>query len=176
MASPSRGLAPRPPAPGTDAPPFPQVAEVAEFLAANALCATLAPNEVAEIVFAIRVQPCAAGERVVAEGAAGDAWFLVHRGTFAVRRGARLLDTLGPGQVFGEMAALDGDVRSASVDALEAGILFRFGRRDFDGLLASGSLAAHKVVLALTRLLAQRLRQLLRDGEAASPALAPDAP
>lgn len=65
----------------------------------------------------------AAGERIFAQGDGGDAAFIVHRGRVALFQhhdGHRVeVATIGPGDIFGEMAVLDGGHRSASAVALE---------------------------------------------------------
>ena len=65
-----------------------------------------------------------AGTRVFHEGDHSDACYIVREGSFRVTREhsdgrAITLATLGPGEVFGELAMLDGDIRSASAEALE---------------------------------------------------------
>ncbi len=61
----------------------------------------------------------AGGAEVVAEGAPGDAFYLVVRGTATVRRNRRKAAVLGPGDYFGELALLDGGPRTATVVADE---------------------------------------------------------
>jgi CRP-like cAMP-binding protein len=54
------------------------------------------------------------------------------------------------------------------VAALDEGILLRIPAETFTALLDSGSLAAHKVVLALAKQLIRRMRTLLEaDADAA---------
>ena len=63
-----------------------------------------------------------AGTRVFHEGDRSDACYIVREGSFRVTREhsdgrAITLATLGPGEVFGELAMLDGDLRSASAES-----------------------------------------------------------
>jgi serine/threonine-protein kinase len=64
-----------------------------------------------------------AGELILREGDDGDAAFIVLRGRCRAFRGsgpaAETLDEIGPGEVFGEIAILTRQPRSASVEALE---------------------------------------------------------
>src|ERR1700709_53968 len=69
-----------------------------------------------------------AGTRVFHEGDRSDACYIVREGSFRVTREhsdgrAITLATLGPGEVFGELAMLDGDTRSASAEAPSDGAL-----------------------------------------------------
>lgn len=142
---------------------LPTVDELALFLAKNPVCRTLTPSEVAEIIFALQVDAVGPGTRVVCEGEGGDAWYVIYAGECTIDRQGQKLATLGPGDFFGELSVLDGAPRSASVSARTPSVLLRFPARAFEQLLAAGSLAAHKVVLEMTRALARRMRGLLDD-------------
>ncbi|MGB4674590.1 MAG: cyclic nucleotide-binding domain-containing protein [Azovibrio sp.] len=77
--------------------------------------------------------------RVVQEGEAGDAYYLIESGRVQVVRrvgGADLLVAeLGPGQAFGEEALVSGEVRNATVRMKTAGRLLRLAKPDFIRLL-----------------------------------------
>ena len=64
----------------------------------------------------------AAGEDILLEGAYGEEVYLIESGQveiWSLRAGSRyVLDRLGPGMIFGELAAISGNPRSASVTAL----------------------------------------------------------
>ncbi|MBN1769674.1 MAG: cyclic nucleotide-binding domain-containing protein [Deltaproteobacteria bacterium] len=64
-----------------------------------------------------------AGERILREGDAGDAAYVVLRGRCRAFRGTdaggETLEEIGPGEVFGEVAILTRQPRTASVEALE---------------------------------------------------------
>jgi CRP/FNR family transcriptional regulator, cyclic AMP receptor protein len=99
------------------------------------------------------------GELVLDFGDATDDVFLVAEG--AVRVVVRtplglevILGDLGPGEVFGEMAAIDGAPRSASVTALHAARLCRLPAAAFLDL----ALRSPAVGLRLMRVLTARLR------------------
>ncbi len=59
----------------------------------------------------------AEGETIVEEGASGTSFFVIGEGNANVSVGGETKATLGPGDYFGEMAAVDEGVRSASVVA-----------------------------------------------------------
>lgn len=61
---------------------------------------------------AVDLQP---GRAIVEEGQAGEAMFVVLSGTARVVRGGRKVGALIPGDFFGELSALDGGLRTASV-------------------------------------------------------------
>lgn len=105
------------------------------------------------------------GELVLDFGDATDDVFLVAEG--AVRVVVRtplglevILGDLGPGDVFGEMAAIDGAPRSANVTALHASRLCRLPAAAFLGVALRSSAVALRVMRVLTarlRLSDQRL-------------------
>lgn len=97
-----------------------------------------------------------AGTRVFHEGDSSDACYIVREGTFRVTREhsdgrAITLATLGPGEIFGELAMLDGDNRSASAEALTDGELLALPANDVRALLARHPEIALKLVAGLVR-------------------------
>jgi CRP-like cAMP-binding protein len=58
-----------------------------------------------------------AGAVIIKKGEPGDVMYIVKAGTVEVRDGKRLLDTVEPGGVVGEVALIDAGARSASVIA-----------------------------------------------------------
>jgi CRP/FNR family transcriptional regulator len=97
-----------------------------------------------------------AGTRVFHEGDHSDACYIVRGGSFRVTREhsdgrAITLATLGPGDIFGELAMLDGEVRSASVEALADGELLALPAGEVRALLARHPDITVKLVAALVR-------------------------
>ena len=98
---------------------------------------------------------------IVMEQDWGESLFLIRDGLAKVRTYTAdgdevIMSLLGPGDVFGEMAALDGGSRSADVVALTPLRLIKMRSSPFASLL--GQLASF--ALALARLEASRLRDL----------------
>ncbi|MDQ3726042.1 MAG: Crp/Fnr family transcriptional regulator [Actinomycetota bacterium] len=97
-----------------------------------------------------------AGTRVFHEGDDSDACYIVKEGSFRVTREhsdgrAITLATLGPGEIFGELAMLDGDRRSASAEALTEGELLALPANDVRALLARHPEISLKLVAGLVR-------------------------
>jgi len=97
-----------------------------------------------------------AGTRVFHEGDSSDACYIVREGSFRVTREhsdgrAITLATLGPGEIFGELAMLDGDKRSASAEALTDGELLALPATDVLALLARHPEIGMKLVAGLVR-------------------------
>lgn len=80
-----------------------------------------------------------AGERVIREGDAGDAYYLIESGSCEVSRRIAgeevVLAVLQAGQAFGEEALVADARRNASVTMQTRGTLLKLGKADFDTLL-----------------------------------------
>ena len=58
-----------------------------------------------------------AGERIFNEGEVGDYMYGLIEGEVEIRKGGKVVDTMGPGGIFGEMALIDHAPRSATAVA-----------------------------------------------------------
>lgn len=97
-------------------------------------------------------------EILVVEGQKGSEMMIVLDGRAVVRRGKRKLGELGPGEVFGEMALLDDQPRSATVTALEPMRLLEVSGPAFRKMLP--------MVPSLTEAVLAGLSKRLRDANA----------
>jgi CRP-like cAMP-binding protein len=109
-----------------------------------------------------------AGVRVFHEGDRSDACYLVRTGDLRVTREhsdgrAIALATLGPGDIFGELAMLDGEARSASVETLSDSELLALPAADFRRMLAEHSRISVKLIIALTRRLRETNERVARQ-------------
>jgi CRP-like cAMP-binding protein len=73
----------------------------------------------------------ASGEVLAREGRIGREFFLILSGTVAVTQQGRRVNTLGPGDFFGELAAMDPGPRNATVTALTDLDMLIIGPREF---------------------------------------------
>jgi CRP/FNR family transcriptional regulator, cyclic AMP receptor protein len=97
-----------------------------------------------------------AATRVFQEGDSSDACYIVREGSFRVTREhsdgrAITLATFGPGEIFGELAMLDGDKRSASAESITDGTLLALPANDVRNLLSRNPEIALKLVAGLVR-------------------------
>ena len=92
-----------------------------------------------------------AGSVLFSEGDQGDAFFVVLGGSAEVRKGkgGRRVNTLGPGDWFGELALLDAAPRSASVVAVEELEVAVLGARIFRTLLRELPSISERLLAAL---------------------------
>lgn len=134
---------------------------IANTLARSSLLRDLAEEDLAQIAtFAFR-RVYRRGEVVMHQGDPGDALHIVEKGRLKVfvygESGSEtLLSIVGPGECFGELALLDGEPRSANVQALEAAETVLVRRSDFLGLLRAHPETTVRLLTALTT----KIRQL----------------
>src|SRR5690242_17212102 len=134
-------------------------AEFAVILKMNPMFADLGADELARLAGLCHTQQLATGEALLQKGDPGDALFGVRRGQMRIETGAsdgsRLtLNFMGSGDLFGEVAGLDGQERTADATAGEPTELFVLRREDFLGFLERQP----KVAVRLIELLCQRIR------------------
>jgi CRP-like cAMP-binding protein len=98
----------------------------------------------------------AAGDTVFAEGDKGDAMYVVRTGALAIERNGKVIETLGPGGVFGEMALIDGSPRGATVRATTDCEVAPLNEKTFLFLVHETPFFA----IAVMRTLANRLRRM----------------
>jgi CRP/FNR family transcriptional regulator, cyclic AMP receptor protein len=111
----------------------------------------------------------AAGALICREGEADGTLFVVVQGRVRISSTSsegdeRYLNELGPGELFGEIALLDGGRRSASVTAVEACELYCVERRAFAALLER----TPELARATIELLCRRVRWLTELFEASA--------
>jgi CRP/FNR family transcriptional regulator, cyclic AMP receptor protein len=91
------------------------------------------------------------GERVVEEGMRGETFFVVLAGRAKVVRGSRKIGEMVPGDFFGELSALDGGPRSASVVAETPMRLLRLFRHTLLELLEEEPQLTLRILDGMTR-------------------------
>ena len=74
------------------------------------------------------------GEVLAREGRIGREFFLILSGSVAVTQRGRRVNTLGPGDFFGELAAMDPGPRNATVTALSDLDVLIIGPREFSAM------------------------------------------
>jgi len=140
-------------------------AKVAERLDRATILRSLSPELKAKLAKHLSWVELNAGERLFRAGDPGDALYLVDAGQVSVfltdeDMGLTYeLTRLGPGQAFGEMSLITGDVRSANISAVEATRLIEVSRKLFYRLIQT----APQVGLAIASDLARRIEDLNQD-------------
>ena len=100
----------------------------------------------------------APGEAIVEEGMLGETLFVVMEGTGKVVRRGRKVGEVVPGDFFGELSAIDGGPRTASVVAVTPMVVLRLFRRTLVTMLEEEPHLVLKLVDGITR----RFREVQR--------------
>jgi len=142
--------------------------ESVELLSRVPLFSELSREELERISRVSIARSFPAGVRVFHEGDHSDACYLVRKGDLRVTREhpdgrAIALATLGPGDIFGELAMLDGEARSASVETLSDSELVALPAADVRRLLADHPGISVKLIAALTRRLRETNERVARQ-------------
>ncbi|MEO8668833.1 MAG: cyclic nucleotide-binding domain-containing protein [Bauldia sp.] len=94
------------------------------------------------------------GKVVFLKGDPGDCAYVVKRGAIEIRDHGRVLETVGPGGIFGEMAVIDSEPRSASAVAAGPTDLVVIDRSTFEALVRE----VPDFAVTVIRLISRRLR------------------
>jgi CRP/FNR family transcriptional regulator, cyclic AMP receptor protein len=113
-------------------------------------CTTEQLHDVVRLAERVRVGE---GEILTREGRIGREFFLILSGTVGVTQKGRRVNTLGPGDFFGELAALNPGARNATVTALSDLDVLIIGPREFGAMAAIPGFRD-----ALLKSMARRLR------------------
>ena len=118
----------------------------------------LSPRELGRIARLMREIEVPTGKRLVTASEPGREMFLIIEGRALVTTQRGRTVHLGPGDFFGEMSLIDGEPRSATVEAVTPMRLLILGYREFWQLLDESLPMVRKIVRTLSR----RLRQVDR--------------
>ncbi len=132
------------------------------FLKQSSFFAALPLEELYHIALTTEEESMAAATTVIEEGSQGDKMYIVVRGNLEVRKfgdedagnEGKLMATLEEREVFGDMALIDDEPRSASVIAVEDVRLLSLQRRSLERLLRRYS----SIAFNMMQILSQRLR------------------
>jgi len=112
------------------------------WLARTPLFRDLPAEELAAVAAAVKPEEHKRGSFVVREGEPGEKLYFILSGRLEVRRDyapgrSEPVAELGEGEVFGEIALLQGGVRTRSIRSLGRSVLLALGKADFERLVLS---------------------------------------
>jgi CRP-like cAMP-binding protein len=110
----------------------------------------------AEVAAALEEIELRAGEVVFQKGDTGDSMYVIVEGQVRVFDGDRTINMLGAREIFGELALLDPEPRSASCAATRDTRLFRLDAETFSQLMAGNI----EIVRGVLHVLCERLRNV----------------
>ena len=126
----------------------------------HSLFGKLSAGEIDSLISYARVERYPAGYEIFAKGSSGQSLVAVLRGSIKIsslsNEGKEIVfNIINAGEIFGEIAVLDGEERSADATAMTDCELLVLNRRDFLRLLENRA----DLCMTLLRILCQRLRQ-----------------
>jgi CRP-like cAMP-binding protein len=111
---------------------FTMIAERLHGVPWFAACTVEQLAEIARIAERLHVQE---GEVILREGRLGRELYIILRGTVVVTRSGRIVNEWGPGDYFGELAAIDAAPRSATVTATSDLDVLIVGPRELEAMM-----------------------------------------
>lgn len=110
-------------------------------------------EEIAEQLTEVKYR---SGQMVFEKGDEGDAMYIIKSGSVRVHDGNHVLSRLAAGNVFGEFALFDKELRSASITAEESTVLFELGQDDFARVMADKV----EVAIGVLKKVIRRIREM----------------
>ncbi|MEQ8825012.1 MAG: cyclic nucleotide-binding domain-containing protein [Filomicrobium sp.] len=104
---------------------------------------------------AIPLQSFEAEAKIFLAGEQGSEMFIVRSGRVAIKAGGMIVENVGPGGVFGEMALIDGSPRSATAIAVEPSEIAIVSEQGFRGLVQKSP----EFALTVMQIMARRIRR-----------------
>jgi signal transduction histidine kinase len=96
------------------------------------------------------------GQTIFKKGEEGDAMFIIKTGGVRVHDGNHVISRMKAGQVFGEFALFDNELRSASVTAEESTLLLKLEQNDFYKVMVNKA----EVTKGVLRKVLRRIREM----------------
>jgi CRP-like cAMP-binding protein len=121
-------------------------------------------TELARLASVCEDRQLAAGTTIFIENMPGESLFLIRRGAVRVSRmfaegNEKVLIVLGPADVFGEMAVIDGLPRAATARVVDDAELISLRKQDFARLCQEHPALALKLVLNIVTVFSRQVRE-----------------
>jgi CRP/FNR family transcriptional regulator, cyclic AMP receptor protein len=138
--------------------------KIVSLLEATDLFGDFKWQEVQLLASYVQTYKAEAGKSIFRQGDAGGFLCIICEGRVEIMKTdkkskEKKIATLGRGKIFGEMSIIDEEPRSASCVTAIASTLIILSRENFLRILSEEPKLATKILLKLSRLLSQRLRQ-----------------
>ncbi len=138
------------------------IVERVMILRGASLFAQTPDDALAEVAALLQETDASAGVLLFTKGEPGDCLYIIVSGKVRIHDGARVLNELGEGDTFGEMALLDPEPRLASASVTEQARLLRLDHAPLFDLIAARPEVSIGIIHMLTRRLRERVQDLSR--------------
>ena len=137
--------------------------EISSMLIESDLFSHLPATELSAAAHYFGINKIAQDETIFEEGDIGNFMCIVHSGNIAVIKANQNgqpveMATLGQGRTFGEMAVLDGEIRSATCKATEDTVLLTLSKEALDQMLEEHPRIGSHIIRTIAVSLSRRLR------------------
>ena len=123
-------------------------------------------EELDELIRSCIEKKASKGDIVFKEGETGDILYIVADGNVKISKlgylGEIVLAYANPGEIFGEMALVDGSIRSATAITVVDSVLYGLTKESLETLKKESPAVAIKFLEILLKILSYRLRQTTR--------------
>ncbi|MCW8860287.1 MAG: cyclic nucleotide-binding domain-containing protein [Deltaproteobacteria bacterium] len=128
----------------------------------------VAATEIEFLSSVFSVHQVTEGKTVFVENMPGEALYLIKQGTITISQmlsenNEQILVVLGAGDMFGELAIIDGDARATSARVAEKAILYGLKRKDFMALASEHPRLGMQLTLNIARTVSSRMRSAKKD-------------
>lgn len=139
--------------------------EAFDAIRGSTVLQALSDSELVRLAELCEERQMAEGTTVFIENMPGESLFLIRKGTIRISKmfaegDEKTLVVLGPEDVFGEMAVIDGLPRSATARVAEDADLISLKKKDFEALCASDPGTALKLAMNVMRVFSMRIREV----------------
>lgn len=118
----------------------------------------ISPDDVEKIIAKGMTMDVKKGDAIFYQGTVGNQMYIVLGGSVGLFDGKKHLATLRPGDMFGEMALINSEPRSATATAAEDARLFVLSETTFQKLMTKK--AAIRILLNIIGTMSKRLRDM----------------
>ena len=140
--------------------------DIKDFLAikGSTMLQDFSDEELARLAGFCEMREMGEGTTVFIENMPGEALFLIRKGTIRISKmfaegDEKTLVVLGPEDIFGEMAVIDGLPRSATARVAEDAELISLRKKDLERLSREDATLALKLVSNIVRVFSRRVRE-----------------
>lgn len=140
--------------------------DIKDFLAikGSTMLQDFSDEELARLAGFCEMREMGEGTTVFIENMPGEALFLISKGTIRISKmfaegDEKTLVVLGPEDIFGEMAVIDGLPRSATARVAEDAELISLRKKDLERLSREDATLALKLVSNIVRVFSRRVRE-----------------
>ena len=130
----------------------------------TAMLSGVSDDELSRLAVFCEERQMGEGTTVFIENMPGESLFLIGKGTIRISKmfaegDEKTLTVLGPEDIFGEMAVVDGLPRAATARVAEDAELISLKKKDFESLCQSDPALALKLVVNVFRVFSKRVRE-----------------